>query len=46
MRKDNDDYKELIEASFFVLQLVINMPDSEGRIKRLRNILSKIKENG
>ena len=45
MKKDNDDYKELIEASFSVLQLVINMPDSEGRIKRLTNILSKIKEN-
>lgn len=45
MKKDNDDYKELVEASFSVLQLVINIPDGEGRIKRLADILSKIKEN-
>lgn len=45
MKKDDEDYKELMEASFSVLQLVINMPDNEGRIKRLRNILSKIKED-
>ena len=45
MKKDDEDYKELMEASFSVLQLVINMPDSEGRIKRLRSILLKIKED-
>ena len=45
MKKDNEHYKELVEASFSVLQLVINMPDNEGRIKRLADILSKIKEN-
>jgi hypothetical protein len=39
-----EDGKELVEASFAVLQLLYYVKDNDERIKRLKTILNKIKK--
>ncbi len=46
MRENDESFKELLISAIGVLQLVINIKDSDGRVERLRKIINKLQKEG